>query len=69
MTPITERALIKRINRALAKKNQVLHKSRTRGQLSNLGQFYVLERGYTNGLIDFHVNIETLDRPRSDSTP
>ena len=67
--PVTERALVQRINRALAKQDRKLSKSRSfytsDGQgphyNDNLGAFYVVDTN-RNMLADSHVNIEGLGR-------
>ncbi|MGO9111941.1 MAG: hypothetical protein ACLP9L_22170 [Thermoguttaceae bacterium] len=61
MCEVTERALVGRINRALAKKNWRLHRTR-RGTWSevNLGRYYILDH-YRN-VANHHVDIEWLAR-------
>ena len=58
--PVSERALVARINRALAKQRQALRRCRedARG-FNDLGAYYLLDG---NTVIDTHVNIETLGR-------
>jgi hypothetical protein len=52
---ITKRALVRRINRVLAKQNQVLRKTRGGWSTVNLGEFYILNH-YGN-VVDHHVDI------------
>jgi hypothetical protein len=59
-SPVTERALVARINRALAKQYKKLRRCRKDAQgFSDLGAYYLLDG---NTVIDTHVNIEALGR-------
>lgn len=58
--PVSERALVARINRALAKQYKKLRRCRMGTQaFNNLGAYYLLDG---NTVIDTHVNIEALGR-------
>ena len=59
--PVTERALVQRINRALRRKGQMLRQSRGERARTDLGDYYVidLER---NVLLLSRVNLEELAR-------
>lgn len=62
--PVTERALVQRINRALAKSGrhgQVMKKCRGQRAQLDLGRFYVLDID-RNLVIDTHVDVESLGR-------
>ncbi len=60
--PVTERALIQRINRVLAKKQELLKKCReASGSYNNLGDYYTIDV-YRNAIIDTHLNLEKLGR-------
>lgn len=65
--PITERALLQRINRKLKKENQVLRTARgfwagpNWYEDNNLGRYYVIDI-YQNMLVDHHVDIEEMGR-------
>lgn len=74
--PVSERALMARINRRLEKGNfpevvhrllgtsdwpHKLHKSRSSGELSNLGEFYVVDT-YSNTVRHSHFDLETFAR-------
>ena len=60
--PVSERALVARINRALAKQHESLHRCRMGTQASNdLGAYYVLDV-YRNLVLATHVDIEALGR-------
>ena len=61
---VTEQALIRRINRKLAREGQFgaqLHKYRGGRWLVDLGNFYVIDRD-TGGLVQAHVDLEELAR-------
>lgn len=60
--PVSERALVARINRALAKQSEKLRRCRkdARG-FSNLGAYYLLDV-YQSQVIDTHVDIEAFGR-------
>lgn len=57
MFDVTERALMKRVNRMLAKQNQSLHCTR-RGTWSevNLGRYYILD--HYHNVANHHVDLE-----------
>jgi hypothetical protein len=62
--PITERALVQRINRKLmhvGRHGRTLRKSRGLGALQNLGEYYVLDFD-TNFVIDKDVDLEYFGR-------
>lgn len=60
--PVSERALVARINRALAKQHESLRRCRMGTQAFNdLGAYYVLDV-YRNHVLATHVNIEALGR-------
>jgi hypothetical protein len=61
-TAVSERALVRRINRVLAHQHQALRRCRkdARG-FNNLGPYYLLDV-YQSQVIDTHVNIEVLGR-------
>ena len=59
--PVTERALAQRINRKLAKDGQKLRKSRSGGELSNLGEYYIVDI-LKNVVTAWNVEIEVLGR-------
>ena len=54
---LSERAVIQRINRKLAHKNERICKSRGWRALQNLGEYHVIDC-YRNALIKSHLNIE-----------
>lgn len=60
---ISERALIQRLNRALAKNDLIVKKSRPREGYNQLGDFYVisLERNF---IVEMDVDIEALARKK-----
>ena len=61
---VTEQALIRRINRKLAREGQFgeqLHKYRGGHSLIDLGNFYVIDRD-TGGLVQTHVDLEEYGR-------
>ena len=60
---VSERALLQRLNRALAKDGEVLKKARPSRYRKELGDFFVLSRR-ANGVIEGHVNIEALARQK-----
>ena len=52
---VSEKALIGRINRVLAKKSLRLHKTQLRSpSLDNLGRYYILDTG-TKTIVDHHI--------------
>jgi hypothetical protein len=60
-TPVSERALVARINRALAKQRTVLRRCRKDARGFDFhGAYYMLDS--YNTVIDTHVNIEALGR-------
>ncbi len=56
---VSERALILRINRVLAKDGQALKKARGWNAIQNLGALYVLDT-YRNVVLDQHVDLESM---------
>lgn len=57
-TPVSERALVARINRALAKQSEKLRRCRKNARgFNDLGAYYLLDG---NTVIATHVNIEAL---------
>jgi hypothetical protein len=59
--PVTARALVQRINRALSKDSEVLKATRGSQAVQDLGDFYVLDvRG--NSVVRKDVDIEALGR-------
>ena len=59
--PVTERALIQRINRALRKEDQVLRQARSERVRLDLGTFYVVDVR-RNLLLEKDVDLETFAR-------
>jgi hypothetical protein len=61
--PVTERALIERLNRKLAKKqfSQRLHKTRGKHQkqMGQMGEYYIIEE-HTNTIKDYRLGRERL---------
>lgn len=60
MATVSENALIKRINRKLAKEGEKLHKSGNIRCQSNLGDYYVTDD--RNTVIDWHCHLEDMGR-------
>lgn len=60
-TSVTQRTLVQRINRKLAHQDKRLCKSRSFGDFSNLGSWYVLDTA-RNAVVDHHVTPESLGR-------
>ena len=58
---VTEGALIKRINRKLAKDGERLRRSRSARMFSSVGDVYRLNVN-RNFVVDHHVDVETLAR-------
>jgi hypothetical protein len=59
---VSERALIGRVRRKLARKNQLLTVAREDGRLhSNVGRFSIWD-SYTNALLYSHVKLQGLAR-------
>jgi hypothetical protein len=60
---VSERALIQRLNRALAKDDEILKKSRPREGYNQVGDFYVVDfyKGY---IVEMDVDIEALARKK-----
>jgi hypothetical protein len=56
---ITTNALIKRLNRKLADREQVIKKSRGISALQNLGEYYLLS-WRTNTVDDYHLDVSRL---------
>jgi hypothetical protein len=59
--PVTERALIQRINRALRQDDQILRQARGEHARRELGNFYIVDVG-RNFLAAQHVDLEALAR-------
>jgi hypothetical protein len=59
--PLSNRAIIQRINRRLAKDHEKLCKSRGWQAQQNLGDYYLLDR-YRKTVINSNVNVETFAR-------
>jgi hypothetical protein len=59
--PITVRALLQRVNRALEMDNRVLKASRGARAEAELGRFYVIDRR-RNVIVDKAVDLEALAR-------
>jgi len=59
--PVTARALIQRINRALAKDNEILKTTRGERAVQDLGQYYVLDFNM-NAVMRKDVDIEEFGR-------
>ena len=59
--PVTQRALIQRINRALAKEGQILKTTRGVKWRQSLGDYYVVDLN-RNFIISTHNDVEELGR-------
>ncbi len=59
--PITKRALIQRINRALVKQGQVLRTARGAMEAYNLGDYYIVDTEGAN-VVFINCNLEGLGR-------
>jgi hypothetical protein len=59
--PLSNRAIIQRINRRLAKNHEKLCKSRGWQAQQNLGDYYLLDR-YRKTVINSNVNVQTFAR-------
>jgi hypothetical protein len=57
--PVSRRALLARVNRILAKKDQALRISRSHGERSNLGEAYILDT-HKNSPVFMNVNLKDL---------
>ncbi len=58
--PVSERALIQRINRRLSKEDQMLCRTRERWS-SDLGRYHTIDLS-RNSLVAKHINLEKLGR-------
>ena len=58
--PVTEVALVQRVNRQLTKEGQVLRLT-TKRWVSDLGYYYILDP-FTNAVVAYHVELEALAR-------
>lgn len=58
--PVTQRALVQRVNRLLAKEDRVIKAARG-GAAVDLGDFYMVDTEI-NGIIEKHVDIEETAR-------
>jgi len=62
LAPVSERALIGRINRRLDRDYKKLYKSRPGSRLeANVGRFYVVDV-WRNTVVDTHVDLESYGR-------
>jgi len=62
LAPVSERALIGRINRRLGRDYKKLFKSRPGSRLeANVGRFYVVDV-WRNTVVDTHVDLESYGR-------
>jgi hypothetical protein len=61
---VSGRALLQRINRALAKDDQIVKKTRPSKYFNELGDFYRLDT-QVNGIIEKDVDLEALGRKLS----
>lgn len=59
--PVSERAVIARINRKLAQNDEVLHKSRSERARFDLGEFYTVNTRH-NVMGETHVDLAALAR-------
>jgi len=59
--PVTARALMQRINRALRKDDQMLRQARGERARLDLGEFYIVDTRI-NGITGKDVNVEALAR-------
>lgn len=57
--PVTRRALLARVNRILAKEGRAFRVSRSHGELSNLGEAYILDT-YKNSPVYLNVNLKDM---------
>lgn len=60
--PVTERALIQRINRVLAKEDRQLLTGRTPRVVLDLGRYYVVDTDGARGCVYSHVDLEGFAR-------
>lgn len=60
MPSITTTQMLKRLRRALAKEGYAIRKSRTKQQLQELGEFFVVDLS-ANAVIDPEHDIESLE--------
>jgi hypothetical protein len=60
-TPVPMKALIRRVNRRLAKRGQKLITTRGERARAELGSYYLIDTD-TSGLVLHHVNVEVLAR-------
>lgn len=59
--PISERALIQRINRALKKDGEILKKARSTTTSSAVGDFFIVDTNLT-GIVHRDIDLEDLGR-------
>lgn len=59
--PVSERAIVARLRRALAKDGETLRKSRTPRTVSDLGDYFTVGRG-NNTVVRRGIDVETLAR-------
>jgi hypothetical protein len=62
--PVSERAVMQRINRLLAKDGEMLKKSRPSKFHNRLGDFYRLDVQH-NAIIEMNVNLEALAQEKN----
>jgi len=58
---VSERALVQRINRALAKDDRVLKKARSGRARFDLGEYYILDRSIPS-VVEDHCDLEKVGR-------
>ena len=63
LIPVSEHVVTKRINNALKKEGKRLVKSRSDGEILNMGDWYVIET-CRNQVVDFYCRIEEIARDR-----
>ena len=59
--PVNETSLLQRVNKILAKDDHRLVKSRSNGEKSNMGEWYVIET-HNSQVVDFYCKIEEIGR-------
>jgi len=59
---LSQRAVIQRINRKLAKQDQKLNTSRMKSAgIHDMGRYYIVDT-YRNAVVDSQINLETMGR-------
>jgi len=66
--PVSERALTQRLNIILKKEGKRLVKSRSRGEISNMGDWYITDTS-GNQVVDFYCKIEEMGREKGALMP